>query len=67
MEPDVSVAESLEAKPDLTGDDQRIAAFIRSYRLRRNLTLAQLSELSGISIGHLSRLENGGRTGRTRR
>jgi transcriptional regulator with XRE-family HTH domain len=62
MEPDVSVAESLEAKPDLTGDDQRIAAFIRSYRLRRNLTLAQLSELSGISIGHLSRLENGGRT-----
>ena len=58
----MSVAEPLETKPDPTDDDQRIAAFIRSYRLRRNLTLAQLSELSGISIGHLSRLENGGRT-----
>jgi transcriptional regulator with XRE-family HTH domain len=62
MEPAVSVTEPLEIAPDLLDDDQRIAAFIRSYRLRRNLTLAQLSELSGISIGHLSRLENGGRT-----
>jgi transcriptional regulator with XRE-family HTH domain len=59
---DVSVTEPLEPTPDLGEDDQRIAAYIRSYRLRRNLTLAQLSELSGISIGHLSRLENGGRT-----
>ena len=43
-------------------DDQRVAAWIRAYRLRRNLTLAQLSELSGVSVGHLSRLENGTRT-----
>ena len=43
-------------------DEQRVAVWIRAYRLRRNLTLAQLSELSGISIGHLSRLENGTRT-----
>jgi transcriptional regulator with XRE-family HTH domain len=62
MEADVSVTEPLEATPGPRDDDQRIAAGIRSYRLRRNLTLAQLSELSGISIGHLSRLENGGRT-----
>ena len=48
--------------PELLDDDQRVAAWIRAYRLRRNLTLAQLSELSGVSIGHLSRLENGTRT-----
>ncbi len=47
---------------DLYYDDERIAASIRSYRLRRNLTLAQLSEMSGVSVAHLSRLENGGRT-----
>ena len=58
----MSITEPLESAPDLLDDDQRIAAFIRSYRIRRNLTLAQLSELSGISVGHLSRLENGGRT-----
>ena len=58
----MSATEPLDTAPDPRDDDQRIAAFIRSYRLRRNLTLAQLSELSGISIGHLSRLENGGRT-----
>jgi transcriptional regulator with XRE-family HTH domain len=43
-------------------DDQRIAALIRSHRLARKLTLAQLSERSGISVAHLSRLETGGRT-----
>jgi transcriptional regulator with XRE-family HTH domain len=48
--------------PDPGDDDQRIAALIRSHRLARNLTLAQLSELSGISVAHLSRLETGGRT-----
>ncbi len=62
MEPQASATEPLETTPALSDDDQRIAALIRSYRLRRNLTLAQLSELSGISVGHLSRLENGGRT-----
>jgi transcriptional regulator with XRE-family HTH domain len=62
MKPEASVAESLETAPGLTDDDKRIAASIRSYRLRRNLTLAQLSELSGISVAHLSRLENGART-----
>ena len=47
---------------EVADDDQRVAAWIRAYRLRRNLTLAQLSELSGVSVGHLSRLENGSRT-----
>lgn len=62
MESEVSVTEPGEATLEIGDDDERIAAYIRSFRLRRNLTLAQLSELSGISIGHLSRLENGGRT-----
>jgi len=62
MEPKAGVTEPPETTTDLPDDDQRIAALIRSHRLRRNLTLAQLSELSGISVGHLSRLENGGRT-----
>ena len=58
----MSAAEIGETAPELLDDDQRIAAWIRAFRLRRNLTLAQLSELSGVSIGHLSRLENGTRT-----
>lgn len=58
----MSATEVDEATPELLDDDQRVAAWIRAYRLRRNLTLAQLSELSGISVGHLSRLENGTRT-----
>jgi transcriptional regulator with XRE-family HTH domain len=62
MKPQESTAEPLETTLDPADDDQRIAALIRSYRLRRNLTLAQLSELSGISAAHLSRLENGQRT-----
>ncbi len=62
MEPQASVTEPLETTPDPSEDDQRIAALIRSHRLQRNLTLAQLSELSGISVAHLSRLENGRRT-----
>ena len=62
MEPQASAAEILEETPDPNDDDQRIAALIRSHRLRRNLTLAQLSKLSGISVAHLSRLENGRRT-----
>ena len=51
-----------ETAAEVLDDDQRVAAWIRAYRLRRNLTLAQLSELSGVSVGHLSRLENGTRT-----
>jgi transcriptional regulator with XRE-family HTH domain len=62
VKPAVSATDLLETTPQINDDDQRIAAYIRSYRLRRNLTLAQLSEMSGISVGHLSRLENGGRT-----
>jgi transcriptional regulator with XRE-family HTH domain len=62
MDPDLSATEISGAAPELLDDDQRVAAWIRAYRLRRNLTLAQLSELSGISVGHLSRLENGTRT-----
>jgi transcriptional regulator with XRE-family HTH domain len=62
MDPEMSATEISETAPELLDDDQRIAAWIRAFRLRRNLTLAQLSELSGVSIGHLSRLENGTRT-----
>lgn len=62
MDPEVSATEINVTAPQLLDDDQRVAAWIRTFRLRRNLTLAQLSELSGISIGHLSRLENGART-----
>ena len=58
----MSAAEPLEIETGSLDDDERVAAWIRTYRLRRNLTLAQLSELSGVSIGHLSRLENGTRT-----
>jgi transcriptional regulator with XRE-family HTH domain len=62
MESELTVAEHLEPTTDSLDDAERVAAWIRTYRLRRNLTLAQLSELSGISIGHLSRLETGSRT-----
>src|ERR1700727_3158500 len=62
MDPGMSATEISETAPELLDDNQRIAAWIRTFRLRRNLTLAQLSELSGVSIGHLSRLENGSRT-----
>jgi transcriptional regulator with XRE-family HTH domain len=66
MEQDLSATE-VEAGLDqevaeAVDDDQRLAAWIRAYRVRRGLTLAQLSELSGVSVGHLSRLENGTRT-----
>jgi transcriptional regulator with XRE-family HTH domain len=62
MEPEMSATEISETASEPLDDDQRIAAWIRTFRLRRNLTLTQLSELSGVSIGHLSRLENGTRT-----
>src|SRR5579875_4097291 len=62
MEPEVSATESRDRAADVLAEDRRIAVWIRTYRLRRNLTLAQLSELSGISVGHLSRLETGART-----
>lgn len=58
----MSATDLRESNPNLLDDDQRVAGWIRAYRLRRNLTLAQLSELSGVSVGHLSRLENGTRT-----
>ena len=50
-------APSLEPRED----EGRVGPLIRTFRLRRRLTLAQLSSLSGISVGHLSRLENGTR------
>jgi transcriptional regulator with XRE-family HTH domain len=62
MEPQAGLKEPPARTPDTEDADLRIAASIRSHRLRRNLTLAQVSELSGISSAHLSRLENGERT-----
>jgi transcriptional regulator with XRE-family HTH domain len=61
MEPELSAPGS-GAQIELLDEDRRIATWIRAYRLRRNLTLTQLSELSGVSVGHLSRLETGSRT-----
>ena len=58
----MSATEISEIAPEPLDDVQRVAAWIRTFRLRRGLTLAQLSELSGVSIGHLSRLESGTRT-----
>src|SRR3984957_1158420 len=62
LDPGMSATEISETAPQPLDDNERIAAWIRTFRLRRNLTLAQLSELSGVSVGHLSRLENGTRT-----
>jgi transcriptional regulator with XRE-family HTH domain len=62
MDSEMSATEISETGLEALDDQERIAAWIRTFRLRRNLTLAQLSELSGVSIGHLSRLENGTRT-----
>src|ERR1700722_17396666 len=62
LDPGMSATEISETAPQPLDDNERIAAWIRTFRLRRNLTLAQLSELSGVSMGHLSRLENGTRT-----
>ena len=52
---DETALESTRRRPADRGVDPRLPA-------RRSLTLAQLSELSGVSVGHLSRLENGTRT-----
>jgi transcriptional regulator with XRE-family HTH domain len=62
VKPQAGVQEPPETAPDPIDEDRRIAAWIRGHRQRRNLTLAQVSELSGISAAHLSRLENGERT-----
>ena len=43
---------------DVADDDLRIAYRVRAARLARGLTLAQVSVRSGVSVGHLSRLEN---------
>jgi transcriptional regulator with XRE-family HTH domain len=41
-----------------TKDDHHLALRAKASRLARGMTLAQLSARSGISVGHLSRLEN---------
>ena len=43
---------------DVADDDLRIAYRVRAARLARGLTLAQVSVRSGVSVGHLSRIEN---------
>jgi transcriptional regulator with XRE-family HTH domain len=39
-----------------------VGATLKSYRSSRSMTLAQVSNMSGISIAHLSRMENGERS-----
>ncbi|MDJ0312564.1 XRE family transcriptional regulator [Arthrobacter sp. H35-D1] len=43
---------------DVADDDLQIASRIRAARLARSFTLTQVSARSGVSVGHLSRLEN---------
>ncbi|WP_350347634.1 XRE family transcriptional regulator [Agromyces sp. G08B096] len=47
--------------PDLAAMLDGVAPRLRALRTRRGLTLAELSELTGISVSTLSRLESGGR------
>jgi len=48
----------VESDPDL---DLRVAQRLRDLRTERSVTLASVSELTGISSAHLSRLEKGER------
>lgn len=43
---------------DVADEDLQIAYRARAARLARGLTLSQVSARSGVSVGHLSRLEN---------
>ena len=43
---------------DAGDNDLQIAYRVRAARLARGLTLAQVSARSGVSVGHLSRIEN---------
>ena len=43
---------------DVADDDLQIAYRIRAARLARGFTLTEVSARSGVSVGHLSRLEN---------
>lgn len=35
---------------------------LKEFRIKKNLTLTQLSKLTGLSVGYLCHLENGSRT-----
>ncbi|NQX13862.1 helix-turn-helix transcriptional regulator [Microbacteriaceae bacterium VKM Ac-2855] len=43
---------------DVTDKDRQIAMAMRAARIARGLTLTQVSEHSGVSVAHLSRIEN---------
>ncbi|MEE6263883.1 helix-turn-helix domain-containing protein [Plantactinospora sonchi] len=47
--------------PDLSGVLAAVGPRLRALRKQRGTTLAQLAELTGISVSTLSRLESGGR------
>ncbi len=49
-------------REDADSEPGSLAATLRAFRNSRAMTLAQVSALSGISIAHLSRLENGERS-----
>lgn len=46
----------------LTGEECICGMYLRGARHRENLTQRQLSEMTGISVPHLSAMENGKRT-----
>ncbi|NUP00028.1 MAG: helix-turn-helix transcriptional regulator [Nonomuraea sp.] len=51
----------MEDVPDLDGVLQAVGPRLRALRQRREVTLAQLADSTGISVSTLSRLESGGR------
>jgi transcriptional regulator with XRE-family HTH domain len=44
---------------------QRVGELIRAERIRRNMTIPQLARLAGVSLGTISKIENGKQAGLT--
>ena len=56
-----TIADSIEPLPNLEPQtlNQQVSCAIRQRRKAQGLTLRQLSERSGLSLGHLSHIEQG--------
>ncbi len=53
--------EEIGAGSDIAGIMAEVGGRVRRARAERGMTLERLSEASGVSVAHLSRLESGGR------
>lgn len=53
--------EEIGASTDVAGMMAEVGGRVRRARVSRGMTLDKLSETSGVSVAHLSRLESGGR------